>query len=1376
MLKRTLVAGAVVFAAAAWSAGPWLPADRELPRRASALLKSDQVEFSIPEAGTVRPAALLRSQSLAGKWKFSGLESSAAPFPAEPDAAELACLAPGFDDAKWELIRVPLNWWLNPSTSYDKVFRAAETTVDRGGSDYRQAANPYFKGIYRHEIELPDPLPSGRIFLNFTNVGYEGRLYVNGKFAGSHHGDFVPWRVDITPFVKPGRNLLALRVLADFGPKDQVATHTYGCMWDKQAVKGGIWNRVALEFDSDPVIERMLLSTDHTGSFRLDYTIRNNTGRRLVVTPGIGVRFAEEKGPEPVIREFPALTLEPGVTSGTLTTRFDNVSAWSPEEPNLYFSMFYLRDGKKIAAARLERFGFRDFKTVGTGFQLNGRPYYLYSESVPSMFCGGWDTADGFHHSQYEKMDGYRKKGYNIFRNPHQPIDPLVLDYADEIGLMVYNEWGFCFLPKIDEKAFEKNNLTELEEFVIRDHNHPAVVMWSLGNEVEHRRDPALTRQLNKQVALVRRLDRQKRPVSAFAGVGNVGNYGKAPLDTDVLDFHLYVGITKPWTRWNSDFDALYRDVVAIYGKDGKLDKPVFFSETVGGGWGLQPDPNYKHGNIDEYLKVINADYNFGNPGAAGYSGVIGVRAALDPQRSWQYTHNYLGTRLVELMRQDSRIAGFAPWIAYPTRMGTRWTQPVYPLLRDNGKNRLMPRQFLVPGKVELEAVVLNQSGPDLKSLQLRIDLDAGKEKPVELAVLDLGPLAGGARVEKRFTLEFPANLPSAGELRLTLLEEGRDVGRNSYPVTLHDRESALKPVDGAAPVALLAPSPQVAAILGELGIPYREVRRGESLESFQAAVIPPGVEPQAVDTPTIREWIENGGRLLMMEQKPGSLPVFPEYQVYGDFNTLVELVTLEHPVFAGLGQADFDIWAENPDGNLITGTLVPLNATALAVKGKFLDSRNAGAGVAEATAGKGRALFSQLDATGLWKKNGAATRYLRNLLAYLAKPESLYAARPLETGRLLEFSIVPGRELFLDLRKVANRNFADDRAGDNKGGWTDQGDNDFRQMPLGRQTMANIPFEIIDPASNDGRSCVVLRGRNTPGAAREVSGIPVNAKIAGICFLHTAGYGGEQGTCAVYRIHYADGRRVDYPMTVPVNVADWWSPGLLKEAVPGIIRTNSLGYQIGCFVARWDNPRPAVEVKSVDFIASQTPRATPILVAATAELAHPQPLIWLDSNNRDQKWGGGSDNGGEPGKVELLQEEIPDAPGRNFARIHFSGNVGNGVPAAIAFLFFDREALKRGDYTTVSFLMRSSSSGRVEITIPEENHRSRLLHSFELQESQGKWIRVRLDLKKDFKFQGEAFPLEKMRTELIFYNGKDRSAGFPRRAVSFDITDLRLE
>lgn len=1356
------------------ASGDWIPPDRAVTAK-PALLRRDEIRIDIPGAGSVRPAEFRRAKSLAGMWKFSGLESSGEPFPSAPGEAEAAFVGEAFDDSGWPELKVPLNWWASDKYSYEKVLRFGSKTVDKGGGDYRLTDNPYFKGWYRRSVELPDPLPPGRILLEFDAIGYEARLYVNGKPAGRHHGDFVPFSADITGLVKPGKNTVALRVLADMGPRNRSYTRTYGAMWSTYCVKGGIWQNVRLVVETSPRIDSLRISTDPAaGTLRLDYDIVSFDPKPLTLTPGIAVVSAAPGDAGKWSGEFPPVTLKEGRNSGTLTLKCDSPRLWSPESPNLYFATLYFREGKKVATARIERFGFRALTVDGTRFRLNGRPIYLFSESIPSFIYGGWNTPGGNlgNRDPRDHLVSFRKKGYNIVRTPHMPITTETLEAADETGMMIYDEWSYCFLPRIDEIPFEANNLAELEKFVRRDYNHPSVVMWSLGNEVEHRVDPAMTRQLNKQVALVRRLDFQKRPVSAFAGVGNVGNYGKAKLDTDVIDYHLYVGITKPWTRWIADFDSLNAEAAKIYGDGKTMSLPVFISECVGGGWGLKPDPAYHHGeSIDRYVEIMEQPYSFGNPGPRGYSGVIGIAAALDPRRSWQFTHNYLGTRLVELIRQDPRVAGFAPWISYATAQGTRWTQPVYPGLRNNAKEKMMPRQFLVPGSRELEAFVLNQAGPDLADARLRVELAEGRNlQPI--AELDFGPLAAGKEAVKRFAFALPAVAAGTGEVRLTLFDGGKEIGRNSYPVTLHPVSDATAPAAGADAVALLVPDPALEMVLKELGIPYRTVR---DPEGFRCALIPPRVSPAAIDAAKVRGWADRGGRLLVLEQSPGSLPGIPEYQVTSDYNTFVEIAVPGHPVFAGLGQADFDIWAENPDANLLTGTILPLNATALAVKGSFLDSKNCGAALAEAKTGKGRILLSQFDALRLWRKNGGATRYLRNLLVYLAKPEKLWDARPLEGNQRFSFTIRPDRTMTVDLRKFATHGFADETAGDGRGGWTDQGDNDFRQLPVGRREGAGIPFDIIDPAGNDGKSCIALRSEHTPSNPSKVCGIPVNAKVNALYFLHTLGYGGTPAPAGKYRIHYADGTQADFDIRSGLNAGDWWSPSRLPEALPCFIVTNRLGYPIGLYAARWENPRPDCEVKSFDFLSIPGTGAIPILVAVTAEKAHEHPLTLLSASQPDPHVAVTSENGGPRGSFRRMP--TMDAKiGAYCSRIQFPATEGNSVPAAVVFLFFDRNRLAADQFDSLAFDLRSSDSGRVEVVIPQKDHRSRLIHSFELQRSGGKWVRVRLDLAKDFRLEGRPFELRDMRPEIIFYNGKDRSAGFPRRAVTFDITNLRLE
>ena len=1316
------------------------------------------------------------SLSLNGRWKFSGLSSSVTPFPA-PSAGELAFVRPEFDDKTWEEIPVPLNWYMVPKYSYSKVLKTGEAVdpVSAGGADAKKTINSYFKGCYRHTFTLPSPLPAGRLELQFDGIGYEAEIYVNGAHAGHHQGDFVPSRFDVTDLVKPGRNLVALRVLSDFRPPDGKFTRTYGAMWDPSCFKGGIWLPVRIVAKPAPRIDRLLLTPDATGNLRVDYTVVHTGKEPVVVTPGVTVNnaraFAECAG-----REFPAVTLRPGVNRGTLHLSFPAPKLWSPAAPHLYYATLHFRTGDKVLSAETARFGFREFKVDGTGFSLNGEPVYLYFESLHSVRFGGYNTPDGNAISPRTVIEGYLRKGYNMLRTAHMPVRQEVLDLADELGMMIYDEWSCCFITGMDEKKFEANNLPELERFLLADYNHPSVVMWSLGNEVSHRRDPAIARQLAKQSKLTRRIDLQKRPICAFAGNGDIDLYGATNIDTDVVDLHLYTGINGAWTRWNSAFDHHYNRAVQVFGKDGRLNKPYIISECIGGGWGMQPDPSFRLGDIDRYLDRIQRTYTWGNPGAAGYSGVIGVAAATDPGRGPRYLQNRLGIRLAELIRRDTRIAGFAPWFAiHNMENATLWNQPVYPGLRYPGQERLMPRQLTVPGRYELEAFLLNQNGPRLKAPRLRIALSAAGGIQ-QLAEVKFPPLAQRSSTKVPVVIELPAGLNSgAAEIRLTLFDGEREIGRNGYEVTLQPTAEALRPAKNPRTVALLASNPELESLLKQLKIPFDKLECPEELTQYQRAILPPAPTHDSRLITAMRQWVKKGGFLLILEPDDSELPGYPEFKVIEAPTPLIEAIIPAHPLFSGLQVDDLDIWAENPEGSVAINVLSPLNTTALAARGAATYDHALGAAAAEAKDGAGRVLISTFRALPIWKQNGAAARLLGNLLRYHAAAEKLYAARNLERPFFLRTAYsAPKNPKFLSLAPFANRGFSDEKAEDGKGGWTDQGENDFRMIPTGRQTAAGIPFAIIDPAQNGGRSCLMLRGRERRALPEAIRGIPVKDKVSTLYFLHTAAWVPFPMECGSYRFHYSDGKTVDCPILAGINVDDWWKPEALQEALPAFTTVNKVGGRVGFFVFRWNNPRPEVAIDSFDFLCVPGGNGPiPILAAVTAEPARSRRIPLFPGKSRGPSWSAGAEPNGPKATVKQLLLPNP-ADVREVARIHFPANSGNHVPYAI--LHFEQAQLKHAPFHTLSFLVKSNTEGQIDVVLPEKNWKSSRSATIHLPPKEAGWVRIRLDIAKDFRLTGAGFDSTQLRPELLFYNGKDREYGFPRRAAEFEITDICLE
>ncbi len=189
-----------------------------------------------------------------------------------------------------------------------------------------------------------------------------------------------------------------------------------------------------------------------------------------------------------------------------------------------------------------------------------------------------------------------------------------------------------------------------------------------------------------------------------------------------------------------------------------------------------------------------------------------------------------------------------------------------------------------------------------------------------------------------------------------------------------------------------------------------------------------------------------------------------------------------------------------------------------------------------------------------------------------------------------------------LDLSAQVNMAFRDEVDGDRQGGWFDQGVNDFRDLPLGKQVLAGVPFWILDPAKNQDKSALILYGPARPYFPIKAEGIAVNQPVAKLYFLHTVGWGvGPGELCFSYLVHYADGQTAEIPVRYGVNVSGWWNPLAVPEAKIACESGNQVCGRIGLYCQAWTNPRPDQPVATLDIIASKN-NVVPAVVAITAE------------------------------------------------------------------------------------------------------------------------------------------------------------------------------
>ncbi|MFQ6131637.1 MAG: hypothetical protein ACE5R4_06345 [Armatimonadota bacterium] len=199
----------------------------------------------------------------------------------------------------------------------------------------------------------------------------------------------------------------------------------------------------------------------------------------------------------------------------------------------------------------------------------------------------------------------------------------------------------------------------------------------------------------------------------------------------------------------------------------------------------------------------------------------------------------------------------------------------------------------------------------------------------------------------------------------------------------------------------------------------------------------------------------------------------------------------------------------------------------------------------------------------------------------------------------MVEGTEAPSNRRPVDLRAAADTGFRDEVDGDGKGGWTDQGDNDARAISLGSQVWRGVPFEVIDPAENDGKSAIVLRGSSRPDLPEEVE-VQVGQRCDVVYFLHGCAWALTDGVeVARYTATYADGQTVEIPIRTGREVVDWWNPDDTEESAVGWEGANPQCSSIGFNIFPWRNPRPTSEITSIR-LASADDQTTPLIVAMT--------------------------------------------------------------------------------------------------------------------------------------------------------------------------------
>jgi hypothetical protein len=398
---------------------------------------------------------------------------------------------PGLNDSEWRKLDLPHDWSIE--ANFDKSY-ASSTGYLPGGI-----------GWYRKSFFIPANEINRKVFISFDGIYNNSEVWINGTLLGKRPNGYISFQYDMTPYIKPGKeNLIAVRV-------------DHSKFADSRWYTGsGIYRDVKLVFTS-PV---------HIKQWGISAVAKNVTVDKATLDIEISISNESEKTSEVTVANFLITSGDtikkasqkisiPAASSKIVTQNMEifGPKLWDTENPNLY-SLITVVKGKDVLDREETPVGFRSIRfDSDKGFFLNGKNLKL--KGICMHHEAGTLGSAVPRQVIIRRLDILKEAGCNAIRTSHNPFSSDFLELCDEKGFLVigeaFDEWELPKRKWIEgwnagtpgkdgySVSFKEWAAIDLRDMILRDRNHPSIIMWSIGNEIDYPNDPYTSPVLNTE-------------------------------------------------------------------------------------------------------------------------------------------------------------------------------------------------------------------------------------------------------------------------------------------------------------------------------------------------------------------------------------------------------------------------------------------------------------------------------------------------------------------------------------------------------------------------------------------------------------------------------------------------------------------------------------------------------------------------------------------------------------------------------------------------------------------------------------------------------------------------------------------------------------
>ena len=432
------------------------------------------------------------------------------------------------DDSKWRIVDLPHDWSIEDLPGTNSPFNA--DAISQVGGGFTTGGTGWYRKHFTSDLS-----DSGKVFMiRFDGVYMNADVWINGELLGNHPYGYTQFSFNVSNKIKFNTdNIIAVEV------KNEGVTSRW---YSGSGIYRHVWLQVsaAVHVTNNGVSITSKVNTNNTATINIQTEVSNTLHQ--IASTTLKTKIVNDKGVEVSSNNGLYNIQASNVYNFQEEIQLQNPELWSMEKPTLYTAITEVYQNSKLVDTHTTQFGVRMIAVDAiNGFRLNGKAIKLKGACFHND--NGPLGSRAYDRAEIRKVELLKASGFNAIRCSHNPPSTAFLNACDSLGILVIDEAFDCWnygKNSYDYHLYFKNNWqSDIASMMLRDRNHPSIIMWSIGNELPERETAEGDSTAQMLTRYVRSIDSTRPVTAAYNGVSDKADAFFAALDVAGYNYNL---------------------------------------------------------------------------------------------------------------------------------------------------------------------------------------------------------------------------------------------------------------------------------------------------------------------------------------------------------------------------------------------------------------------------------------------------------------------------------------------------------------------------------------------------------------------------------------------------------------------------------------------------------------------------------------------------------------------------------------------------------------------------------------------------------------------------------------------------------------------